>query len=139
MRHDIDIDSVNSEVAYRMFFADGVYSQLKKSAEKKPGLSFVWPDENGTEVDNVANYYESRELALPCVMSAPSEELLLASFDALTDRLENGLPLTIDAHFLNRRYILRYSSMSNLQIDDKVATFTLNLIDDFPTAKTHIS
>jgi len=131
--HTIDINGADPSVTYGLFFKDGTYQELLKLPTRKPGLQQDWPDEDGMEVDGDANNYDSRSLALPVAMWADNEEALLLKYQAFGAMVLAGDPIVLDAHFLDRRYTLRYVSVSNVEWSDTLVTFTLNLMDDYPT------
>lgn len=136
--HTIEINEQNPSTAFGLFFRDGTYQELVKLPARKPGLQQNWPDEDGAEVDAGANNYESRALALPVAIHAESEESLLLKYQAFGAMVLAGDPIVLDAYFLDRRYTLRYVDVSNVVWSDALVTFTLNLIDDYPTATTPI-
>lgn len=136
--HTIKINEQDPSVAYGLFFKEGTYEELLKLPSRKPGLQQDWPDEDGMEVDADANHYDSRPLALPVVMSSDSDEDLLLKYQTFGAIVLAGGPIVLDAYFLNRRYTLRYVSVSNVVWDGSLVTFTLNLMDDHPSATTPI-
>lgn len=136
--HTIDINGTDPSATYGLFFKDGTYQELLKLPTRKPGLQQDWPDEDGIEVDGAANNYDSRPLALPVAMWADSEEALLLKYQGFGAMVLDGDPIVLDAHFLNRRYTLRYVGVSGVVWDGSLVTFTLNLMDDYPTDLTPI-
>ncbi|ADY51512.1 hypothetical protein Pedsa_0940 [Pseudopedobacter saltans DSM 12145] len=139
MAHEIKINGADSEIAYSLFFENGTYQELVKAPAKKSGLQQDWPDQDGIEVDMTANKYQSKPVALPAVIYAQSEAELLLKYNAfVTGVLLAPARITVDAVGLNRRFSLRYESVSNTVWNETDVTFAINLIDDFPATITPI-
>lgn len=136
--HRIDINGIESEVGFNAFFEDGVYAELARPAEKKDSLMQNLSDQNGTDVDLEANFYESKSMALPISIYGNTQEELLLRFNAFSDFLTSGVPIVLSVHFFGRKYTLRYKSVSNLIWNDTIVNFSLNVFNDNPTANTPI-
>lgn len=138
MNHEIDINGINSETGFNAFFEPGVYRELGMPPTKKDALMMSLPDENGTDVDLTSNYYESKSMALPMTIYGDTEVELLLKFKAFSDFLISGVPIVLSVHFFAKKYTLRYKSVSNLEWNDTVVNFSLNVFDDNPTINTPI-
>ncbi len=131
--------------AYGIVFNDGTYGELLKNAKRKEGYSRNWPDENGTDRDLSAIYFESRILNLPITILAASEADLYTKYFNLRNFLYTSGYFNFDVIDMNRRFRLLYQDMTSFDKvttyknnNDIISEFTLQLIDDYPTSNTTI-
>ena len=118
---------------YGLVFMEGTLEELMTLAERKPGVENNWPDEDGTERDLDSIQYQSRELTINCLMVGDDKADFLAKYSAFKAFIiAAGYFDFINIKF-SKRWKLLYDSMEDYkQLDVKSATFSLNLIDDFP-------
>ncbi|WP_143960227.1 hypothetical protein [Litoribacter populi] len=124
--------------AYGLYFKDGTLEELLKAPEAKEGYSFSWEDEDGTDRDLSQVYYESRELELPVFLWGKGLADFRVKLAALKAQLMSGQRINLDNMELGQRWKLLYRAMSDFEFSgglagDVVATFTLSLLDDYPT------
>ena len=118
---------------YGLVFMEGTFEELMTLAERKPGVENNWPDEDGTERDLDSIQYQSRELSINCLMIGDDKADFIAKYNAFKAFIiAAGYFDFINLKF-SKRWKLLYDSMEDYkQLDDHTATFSLNLIDDFP-------
>lgn len=122
---------------WNFILTKGALGILAEPPKRKAQLEHSWPDENGTERDVSTNYFESKEMKIPCAIIADSLADFKSSFDSLMTEIRGTGYFNFDSTGLDRRYSLLYSECSDIDfVDVGVGTFTLTLIDDTPTSTT---
>lgn len=134
------INTVNIKTQYGIRSGKKAYSELEKPAKAKQGYEFSFSDENGTQTDpNETPVFERKTYQIPMVLIANSLSDFLAKKRGFEQFLYGLKEFNLDIPFLNRRWKVRYSEMTGLDIlniynvDGKmVCNFNLILTDDYP-------
>lgn len=122
---------------WKLVLTKGALGILSEPPKRKEQLNHSWPDENGTERDTGTNYFESKEMKIPCAIISDSLADFKSNFDDLMTEIRGTGYFNFDSTGLNRRYSLLYSDCSDIDfVDTGVGKFTLTLIDDNPTSTT---
>lgn len=131
--------------SFGLVFEKGTYDELLKLPKVKDGYTKNWPDENGTERDLTARYFESIPVNLPVVILGTSQADIITKYNALANFLMTSGYFNFDVKRLNRRFILLYQDMTQFskltkfyQGNKPAARLVLSLINDFPTTNTPI-
>jgi len=127
------INGSDAFTTYGIVFKEGTLEQLMTLPERKPGVENNWPDEDGTERDLEVIKYQSREVAVNCVMIGNSKADFKSKYEAFKAFLKDaGYFFLLNQEF-QIQWKLLYDGMEDYVQDDlQTASFTLNLIDDFP-------
>lgn len=117
-------DGIDTEVSYGMILTPGAYGELNI-------LPGAWPNED-------------RKLAIPAAIYGKGEVDFWTKFNAFKAFLSSGNEFVFQVNDLNRRFKVKYESVSGFKMlskssgFDKIgAAFTLNLIDDYPDVFTY--
>lgn len=135
------INGLEAFSTYGIVFLKGLDKQLLKlPTAKDSGITFSYPDHNGTERSGVDNpFYESTTLNIEIIFRASSGAEFFQKYNAFTAFILKAGYFNFDVASLHRRYKLLYKEMSDF---DKLTSFegnqvgckaTLVLINDFPT------
>lgn len=117
------------------------YSEIEKSAKAKKGYEYDFTDENGIQTDpNEVTKFERKTYQIPLVLIANNLTDFLNKKRAFEQFLYGLKEFNLDVPFLSRRWKVRYSEITNLDIlnisnvnGKNVCRFTLVLTDDYPT------
>ena len=134
------INNQDPATVWNLHFLDGTTDQLEISPElKENGLSIDWANENGTERYHGIKKFKSKTYNLPCAILSNSESDFDAKIEALKAFLITAGEFNLDIISKDRRYKVSYLNMTNYQRYGSNATFTLVLVDDYPTETFTIS
>lgn len=127
---------------YGVTFLEGTIAELMAKAKRKDVYSHSWNDENGTDRELSEAYFESKSVALPCLIIGTDKTDLITKYAALIAVIKGPERFNLDAIVINRRYSMLFDSISDFKYINSTltaATFTMNLIDDYPDTITPIS
>lgn len=134
---------INNQDPYTLWgltFLDGTADQIESVPELKDnGLSIDWANENGTERYHGIKRFKSKTYDIPCVILSNSDSDFTVKLEAFKTFLITAGEFNLDIISKNRRYKVSYLNMTNYQRYGSNATFTLVLVDDFPTETFTIS
>lgn len=136
------INGVNIKNQYGIRAGKKAYSEMEKSAKAKKGYEYDYSDENGTQTDpNEVTVFERNTYQIPMILLANNLNDFLAKKRGFEQFIYALKEFNLDIPFLNRRWKVRYSEMTGLDIlnitnvsGKMVCKFTLTLTDDYPTS-----
>lgn len=112
----VSLDGLDIAVEYGLYPDRGFDNQLLALPSRKPGYEYDWQDEDGTETDpDEAPVYQRITHTLPFNMVASSFGEFQTKYNSLALALMSSNELTMDIPRLNKRFLLRYSSMSSFE------------------------
>lgn len=127
------INGLNAFTTYGLIFKEGTFEELMRLPERKPGVENDWPDQDGIERDLQVIKYQSKQVSVNCVLSAVDQADFKVKYTALKTFLKDAGYFFLLNQSFQIQWKLLYQSMEDYVQDDlRTASFTLNLIDDFP-------
>lgn len=136
------INTVNIKTQYGIRSGKKAYSELEKPAKAKPGYEYNFSDENGLVTDpNEVTVFERKTYQIPMILISNNLTDFLTKKRGFEQFIYGLKEFNLDIPFLNRRWKVRYSEMTGLDIlnitnvnGKMVCNFTLTLTDDYPTS-----
>lgn len=133
MTNQYTINGNDAFDTYGLVFQEGTLNELMRLPERKAGVEHDWPDEDGTQRDLTDLKYASRQLSLKCLLVGDSKADFLQKYDALKTFFVGAGYFDLISLRFSKRWKLLYNSMADYkQESENAATFTLELIDDYP-------
>ena len=132
------IDETDIYTLFGWVFKPGTLDALLQPAKRKESYNYGWRDQNGTERDVEETFLESRNLGLSVIMIAADLATFKTNYAAFQAFGAGGDYFILENIPTELSWKLLYDSVSNFQFQrlastgQLVATFQLNLIDDFP-------
>lgn len=138
-----NINGNDLSATYGIDILAGGYEILQQAPKRKDIYSHSWNDENGTDREISAVYFESKSMAIPLFIQADDISDYKTKITAFNAIVLAAARFTIDIISLDRRWSLLFDSISEMKFyrfsdSGVIGTFTLNVIDDTPQTITAI-
>lgn len=120
------IDGIDLYKSYGIFVTEGGYNGLVSYPALGPVDIISWPEEDGDEVDLSNPTLKSKEFSI--AFAAHKNINTGAFIEQLSDKAYHAF----DFRSIGRSYKLRFSAQQNLDIANRLESFSLQFVDDFP-------